>query len=125
MELKYTLIFVYMYWIDRLKLSAKTRYFLYIKLSKIFNILVNYDKHINLYRSKRRAGNTTRMVDLFVQEFFNKGNVEIFDHYNTRESNKRVFYWVLNRLNIEHGITEKDVFLDRNRFIIRRKQQIK
>src|SRR5688572_12158764 len=64
----------------------------------------------------RRAGNTTRMVDFFIQVLFTKGEVSIYDHciedaYEGREkiseriSNKmarRNFNIVMRRLEMEH-----------------------
>lgn len=78
-------------------------------------------KYSGLHKKGRRVGNTTRLIDKFVQDFFNKVEIQVYDHYYTRESSERVFYLVLERLNREHNIQEKDVSLDRNRLIIRRK----
>lgn len=36
--------------------------------------------------SDRRAGNTTRIVDLLVQEFFTNGEVEYWDHADQKEN---------------------------------------
>jgi len=68
------------------------------------------------------VGNTARLVDMFIQDFFNKGECQcqIYDHYNTRRSKLRVFELVLQRLNREHGIEKQDVILDWNNFIIRK-----
>ena len=66
----------------------------------------------------RRMGNTTRLIDSFVQDFFISGKCEVTDHYGSRESNKRVMQLVLLRLKNEHNINEQDLVLDRNRFII-------
>lgn len=74
-----------------------------------------------LYQAGRRVGNTTRLVDMFVQDFFNDGECRVYDHYYSRRAYQRVFNLVLQRLNREHGIEEEDVILDRNRFTIRKK----
>jgi hypothetical protein len=67
----------------------------------------------------RRSGNTTRLIDSFIQDFFIIGYCKIYDHYNSRESYKRVFSLVISRLMVEHNITIKDLKLEPNRFIIR------
>lgn len=66
----------------------------------------------------RRMGNTTRLIDSFVQDFFIKGECKVYDHYNSTDSNRRVLQLVLLRLKNEHGIKEKDIKLDRNRLTI-------
>lgn len=108
----------------KFKTPSKISYFIckfLINNSPSFAIRVSpaYMQHI--YRIGRRQGNTTRMVDMFVQDFFDTGKCNIYDHHNTRESIKRVFNMVLERLAREHGIDTKDVMIDRNRFIIKRK----
>ena len=103
----------------KLRLSVKARYFLYTLLAVVLSRFVNL-KYVNLYKEGRRVGNTTRLIDMFIQDFFNKGECQVYDHYNTRESRQRVFDLVLQRLNREHHIDNKDVCLDRNRLIIRR-----
>jgi hypothetical protein len=94
------------------------------KVKYFFNTLLNvilsrFVKPKPILYNYRRVGNTTRLIDKFVQDFFIKGECKIYDHYNTRESKKRVFYLVLQRLNREHQIENKDVQLDTNKFIIR------
>jgi len=103
----------------KLTVPEKARYFLYTLLAVVLSRFVK-PKFISLYKEGRRVGNTTRLIDMFIQDFFNKGECQIYDHYNTRESRQRVFDLVLRRLNTEHNIESRDVLLDRNRLIIRR-----
>lgn len=97
--------------------NFKLKYYIYVLLAKVLSPFIKYE-YINIYKEGRRVGNTTRLIDMFVQDFFNKGKCDIFDHFNTRESRVRVFNLVLERLNREHYIKREDVRLDRNRLII-------
>lgn len=103
------------------KLFMKVRKFKYWLLAAVLSPLVN-KKYIGLYKHGRRVGNTTRLVDLFVQDFFNNGECRVVDHYGTTDANLRIFRIVLDRLNREHMIGSGDVVLDSRKFIIRRKQ---
>jgi hypothetical protein len=100
-------------------------------LSVVFDFLKNIfkkkkkeEKHFVQYKEipfiiyARRSGNTTRLIDSFVQDFFIKGKCKTHDHYCTTESNRRVFELVLLRLKNEHEIREEDVKLDRTRLTI-------
>ena len=102
----------------RISITYKARYFLYTLLAVVLFRFVK-PKYVNLYKQGRRVGNTTRLIDMFVQDFFNKKECKIYDHYGTRQASQRVFNLVLQRLNQEHNIQKQDVFLDRNRLIIR------
>ena len=66
----------------------------------------------------RRTGSTTRMVDGFVQMFFDEGECTVYDHYSSRNASQRTFYLVLNRLKHEHGIKVSDLKIDKRRFTI-------
>jgi len=103
-----------------MKLPEKLRYYLYKLLSVILSPFVK-PKYINLYKAGRRVGNTTRLIDMFIQDFFNTGKCQIYDHFNTRASRERAFKLVMQRLYNEHFIKEKDILLDRNNLIIRKK----
>lgn len=72
--------------------------------------------------SDRRAGNTTRIVDLLVQEFFTNGEVEYWDHAD-RKGNMALDHCLgvfKRRLLNEHGLKENlDYTVDRkNRKIV-------
>jgi hypothetical protein len=102
-----------------MKLPLNSRGILYTLFAVILDPFVK-PKFIKIYKPGRRVGNTTRMIDMFIQDFFNKGECKIFDHYDTRQSRQRVFDLVLQRLKMEHHIEKKDVSLDISKFIIRR-----
>lgn len=68
----------------------------------------------------RRTGRTTRMIDSFIQDFFNRGKCEIHDHYVDKKSYDRVMDIVLERLSREHGIRNNDIIVNRNNFTISR-----
>lgn len=91
----------------------------FIKKQKISeNIYCIKYKEIPFWIPGRKMGNTTRLIDSFVQDFFISGKCEVRDHYASRESNKRVMQLVLLRLKNEHNINEEELVLDRNRLII-------
>lgn len=81
-------------------------------------------KYQHLYKSGRRVGNTTRLVDMFVQDFFTRGKIQVYDHYGTKKASERVFNLVIKRLNSEHGIERNDIKLDHNRLTLERKKFI-
>ena len=69
---------------------------------------------------RRRLGNSTRIVDHLIQNFFINGVCEVYDHHDTREATRLVFNNVLRRLDIEHTMIKKqDISIDKNKFIIR------
>ena len=99
-------------------LSAKMRYFLYTLLAVVLSPFVK-PKYRELHIFGRRKGNTTRLIDMFVQDFFNKGECRIYDHHGTRQSHERVMHLVLQRLQYEHNIQKQDVYINRSKLIIR------
>ena len=92
--------------IKKTKMKLNIKYFLYVVLS-VFVPTKTRLKYKDLYRNARHCGNTTRLIDMFVQELFDTGKCQIYDHYNTSSSKDRVMYLVLQRLNREHGIEKK------------------
>jgi hypothetical protein len=67
----------------------------------------------------RRAGNTTRIADFYIQRLFNNYTTgEIVDHYGSTESNKRLFKIIVGRLDREHSWILKDLHVDHNHRII-------
>lgn len=64
---------------------------------------------------KRRVGNSTRIVDNLIQDFFKKGKCVAHDHYHTREASLRIFNIVLSRLKNEHdNIKRENIVIDKN-----------
>ena len=70
---------------------------------------------------KRKTGRTTRLVDAFVQELFEKRGewVKIFDHYHERNASRLLIKRIVARLNNEHGITSTDLDVDYNTMSMR------
>lgn len=93
----------------------KAIHLLRFKLRKL--LIKNKDRSI--YVSGRRMGNTTRLIDLFIQDFFTEGEARIYDHYGTLEAHKRVMYLVLRRLHAEHGIKREDIHINKTSLVIR------
>jgi len=62
----------------------------------------------------RRTGQTTRIVDDYIQELFTKGSITVVDNEDTYELNRRVTSIIKKRLIVEHnhlipdGITIKE-----------------
>ena len=52
----------------------------------------------------RRCGRTTRLVDKYVQLFFQEGIIDIVDHHRTLRSNVRLADLISSRLLTEHKI---------------------
>jgi hypothetical protein len=100
-------------------------WYLYHVLFPVFISRFVKSKYSNLYKRGRRVGNTTRLIDFYIQDFFTKGKCVVIDHYDTQESHKRIFDLVLRRLRIEHNIQVCDLFLDKNRHAIRLKDNYK
>lgn len=54
---------------------------------------------------KRRCGNTTRLVDYYIQALFEREIITIIDHYGSldiHKYHKGIFNKVVNRINTEH-----------------------
>lgn len=78
--------------IDEIKIDIKTPENPYGSSPEAYNI------------ESRGCGNTTRMIDWFIQELFaNKGDwVEVYDHCDHKESHSGLAHKVLDRLVREH-----------------------
>ena len=60
-------------------------------------------------RIKQKSGNTTRTIDLAIQDFFKNRRVTFDDHHKTMENRRRVMKMFLHRLQVEHGIRREDL----------------
>lgn len=64
----------------------------------------------------RHTGQSTRIVDKLIQDFFNKKHgtkIRIIDHYPTKRADKHVARKMLRRLEAEHNVTAR-VFRDKD-----------
>lgn len=70
---------------------------------------------------KRKTGRTTRLVDAFVQELFEKRGewVNIFDHYHERNASELLIKRIVARLKNEHGVTSTDLDVNYNAMSMR------
>lgn len=59
---------------------------------------------------KRKIGNTTRLVDYYIQVLFRDGTTKIEDHYNGDKSNRILAGKIADRILNEHNI-EVEVYL--------------
>lgn len=50
----------------------------------------------------RATGRSTRLVDKYIQDLFNNGEVVIIDHHNIQKVNNYLTSKVINRLKLEH-----------------------
>lgn len=58
---------------------------------------------VNTFDMERRTGKTTRLIDRFVQEFFNKGLVYVYEgRLNDRNTHTELLHKLLDRLSLEH-----------------------
>jgi hypothetical protein len=67
------------------------------------------EKYKHLIIDKRMCGNTTRLIDAFIQTLFNEGEVTIFDHCQDAmvvkdRLNHRIADTIINRLRGEHRL---------------------
>jgi len=68
------------------------------------NIYSNNVKDIkDLIKPGRRVGNSTRLLNYYIEELFAKGEVFIQDHHDYPSSHKDLFNKVLRRLNVEYN----------------------
>lgn len=92
-----------------------------ISQEKYWDNIYEQEVRGRLYASgfgRRRVGNSTRIVDHLIQNFFIKGKCEVYDHHPTREAAKRVFNAVLLRLKYEHNIHDYDISINTNKLIL-------
>lgn len=54
------------------------------------------------YLLTRRTGESTKRIDYFIQELFEKGETTISDHHDKMDSHKLLLRRVLERLDLEH-----------------------
>lgn len=58
---------------------------------------------VNTFDMESRTGKTTRLIDRFVQEFFNKGFVYVYEERsNDRNIHTELLHRLLDRLSLEH-----------------------
>lgn len=69
-----------------------------------------------LIKSGRRVGNSTRLVDAYVQEVFDKGWAVIRDHDIT--DHKFIWNTFINRMHREHNRVLSNLTLDRDNYAI-------
>lgn len=62
--------------------------------------------------TERRSGNSTRLLDGYVQELFVTGSCFVVDHVDTYENNAVLLRRFVDRLKREHGITISDLLLE-------------
>lgn len=56
----------------------------------------------DLIKEGRRVGNSTRLIDFYIQELFEKGEVYCKDHFDHSKSHYYLFKKVTERLEREH-----------------------
>lgn len=54
----------------------------------------------------RRDGTSTRLLDDFVQKFFENGKVRIYDHYESDIGYREMFQTFMDRMEREHNINQ-------------------
>lgn len=69
----------------------------------------------------RKTGRTTRLVDMYIQDLFNRRGewVKIFDHFRGRQASEMLVRLIQRRLMNEHGITNNDLEFDRGKCALR------
>ena len=59
----------------------------------------------------RKIGQTTRIVDKTIQNFFKHGEVNLSDHYPGHQMQRYVLGIFLHRLEMEHHIALEDLYI--------------
>jgi len=59
----------------------------------------------------RKTGQSTRIIDKAIQEFFTDGETDLADHIPTQKMRDWIVRRFLNRLYTEHGVTRHDIYL--------------
>lgn len=68
---------------------------------------ISFDKYNELLN--RRTGQSTRLIDKYIQELFTNGSVIISDHYDSEDADIWLLDRFLTRLYIEHRHTKVEV----------------
>ena len=71
-----------------------------ISEKEIDDLFDSYEQEVE--QKLRATGRSTRLLDFYVQELFEKGFVEVIDHHNTIQSNTLLFGKLVQRLTNEH-----------------------
>lgn len=66
----------------------------------------------------RQNGYTTRLVDEYIQQLFTTGKIQVKDHYPNISASQDLVSRILNRLQLEHNLTKKDLEVNKNTFEI-------
>jgi hypothetical protein len=75
--------------------------------SKYENIYLN---NVNLIKPGRRVGNTTRLLNYYIEELFTKGEIVVKDHHNSYVISKVLFNKIIKRLEFEHNFIKNKHF---------------
>ena len=57
---------------------------------------------LGIVSPERRSGNTTRLVDWYIQKIFEGKNIETIDHHNEYGNNRSLYNRIIKRLLSEH-----------------------
>ena len=71
-----------------------------ISEQELDNLFESYEQEVE--QKLRATGRSTKLLDSYVQELFEKGFVEVIDHHNTTQSNTLLFGKLVQRLTNEH-----------------------
>ena len=55
------------------------------------------------YGVTRMIGNTTRLVDYYIQLLFTKKEITVRDHHDNNAAHLELFNRIINRMESEHG----------------------
>jgi len=70
--------------------------------------------------NNRRIGNTTRLVDYYIQHLFNNpgDEIKIVDHYDVKPAHRYLLDRIINRLQLEHKSRVFIVDYDKNTLLL-------
>jgi hypothetical protein len=61
---------------------------------------------MNTEEKFRATGRTTRLVDYYIQELFNNGEIKVYDHWETKEGDRELILRIKKRMDNEHPSTK-------------------
>lgn len=57
--------------------------------------------------SGRMTGNSTRLIDFYIQKLFTEKEIQVQDHYPEKKAHKLLFVRILKRLEFEHNLSKR------------------
>lgn len=80
-----------------------------------------------IYDYIRRNGNSTKLIDYYIQKLFEERKIEIVDHeineHNNPRANLLLFERVSKRIYLEHNYSSRSLVFEKDKLLIRFKSE--